>query len=98
MNSILNKPSAWLPIAMSLAALALVLGYLALFGIAEQPPQTDEGAAAHLFQLLMGGQVPIVLFFIIKWLPRMPKQALLVLALQFAAGLAALAPVFFLEL
>ncbi len=32
----------------------------------------------------------------IKWLPRTPKQALPILALQAAAALAALAPVFFL--
>jgi hypothetical protein len=34
--------------------------------------------------------------FAIKWLPRAPKQALQVLALQAAAGLAAMASVFFL--
>jgi len=42
--------------------------------------------------------VPIVAFFAIKWLPRIPRQALQVLALQVGAALAALAPVFFLKL
>jgi hypothetical protein len=46
----------------------------------------------------MAAQVPIVAFFAIKWLPRSPKQALLVLALQAGAVLAALAPVFFFNL
>jgi hypothetical protein len=60
--------------------------------------EADEGAAAQIFQLLMIAQVPVVLFFAIKWLPRAPSQALPVLALQAAAALAALAPVFFLNL
>jgi len=93
MNSIIKKPSAWLPIAMSLTALAIVLGFVAIFGIVHE---ADEGTAAHLFQLLMGGQVPIIAFFAIKWLPQTPKPALQVLALQVVAALAACAPVFFL--
>jgi hypothetical protein len=91
----LKKPSAWIPLAMSLAALAVVLTHVAIFGAARE---ADEGTAAHLWQLLMTGQLPIVAFFAIKWLPRIPKQALVVLTLQAGAGLAALAPVFFLGL
>ena len=94
-SSLLKKPSAFLPVAMSLAALASVLIHVALYGPARQ---ADEGAAAHIFQLLLLVQLPIVVFFAIKWLPRFPRPALLVLALQAAAGLAALAPVFFLKL
>ena len=86
-------PSACLPVAMSLAALAIVMTYLALHGSAPQP---DENAAAHLWQLLMAGQVPIVAFFAIRWLPQSPRKALPVLALQIAAALAAMAPVFLL--
>ena len=94
-STLMKHPSAYLPLAMSLAALAVVLGYLAVNGVVREP---DEGAAAHIWQLLMAGQLPIVAFFAIKWLPQAPKQALLILALQAAAGLAALAPVFFLGL
>ena len=94
-SSMLKKPSAFLPVAMSLAALATVLVHIILFGAARQ---ADEGAAAHIFQLLLLVQLPIVVFFAIKWLPRFPRPALLVLALQAVAGLAALAPVFFLKL
>src|SRR2546422_11743963 len=93
--SLMKQPSALLPIAMSVAALALVLGHIAIFGAVRE---ADEGTAAHLWQILMAGQVPIVAFFAIKWLPQTPRQALLVLALQAGAGLAALAPVFFLNL
>lgn len=92
---IARQPSALLPIAMSIAALAVVLGHVVLFGVAHQ---ADEGPAAHLWQLLMAAQMPVLLFFAIKWLPRAPKQTIAVLALQTGAVLAALAPVFFLHL
>ncbi len=91
----LKRPSAFLPIAMSLLALAIVLAHLAVYGVTRE---TDEGTAAHLFQLLLAGQTPIVLCFAVRWLPRSPKEGLIVLALQAAAGLAALAPVFLLKL
>ncbi|GHO57150.1 hypothetical protein [Ktedonobacter robiniae] len=95
MNATLRQPSAYLPVAMSLVALALVLGYVAIFGVTHE---ADEGAAAHIWQLLMVLQVPIIAFFAIKYFPRQPRQALLVLALQIVAALAACAPVFFLKL
>ena len=94
-SKILKQPSAFLPVAMSFAALATVLAHVVMFGVVRE---ADEGAAAHIFQLLMIAEVPIVAFFAIKWLPRTPRQALQVLALQVGAALAALAPVFFLHL
>jgi hypothetical protein len=90
----MKQPSAFLPVAMSLGALATVALFVALHGIA---PQADEGAAAHIWQLLMAAQVPIVLFFAIKWLPQSPRQAVPILALQVGAALAAVAPVFLLH-
>ncbi|SRR5258706_6833601 len=90
----LRHPSAFVPIAMSLGALSIVLIFLALNGPA---PQADEGTAAHVWQLLMAGQVPIVVFFAIKWVPESPRQALPVLGLQVGAALAAMAPVFLLH-
>ncbi len=91
----MNKPSAWVPLAMSLAALAVVIGHIAFSGAGRT---ADEGTAAHLFQLLMAAQIPVVACFAILWLPRTPKQALLILAVQGIAILAACAPVFFLNL
>jgi len=90
----LKEPSAWVPILMSLAALALVVGHVAIYGIVHSE---DEGAAAHLFQLLLVAQLPVVGYFALKWLPREPVQALVVLGLQALAGLAALAPIWILE-
>ena len=92
--TILKRPSAFLPVAMSFAALALVLGHLFFSGPARE---TDEGTVAHLWQILMVAQCPIVAFFAIRWLPRSPRSALPVLALQAVAALAALAPVYFLN-
>ena len=94
-STMLKQPSAFLPVAMSLAALAVVLGHVAMFGVVRE---ADEGTAAHIWQLLMAAQAPIVAYFAIKWLPRNPREALLILALQAVAGLAALAPVFILQL
>jgi DNA-binding CsgD family transcriptional regulator len=94
MKAILKIPSAFLPLAMSFGALATVIIYVAMFGTARQ---ADEGTAAHIWQVLMAGQIPIILFFAIKWLPRTPKQALLVLVLQGSAALMALAPVYLLR-
>ena len=91
----IREPSAFVPLAMSFAALATVLLHLARFGVTHE---ADEGAAAHIWQLLMAAQIPVIAFFAIKWLPQAPKEALAVLALQLGAVLAALAPVFLLEL
>jgi hypothetical protein len=95
LSDVIKRPSAFLPVIMSMAALATVLVHLARFGVVHEP---DEGTAAHVWQLLMAAQLPIIALFAIKWLPQAPKQALQVLALQLVAALAALAPVFILKL
>jgi len=56
----LRKPSGFLPVALSLSALAMVVGHLVQYGPA---PQADEGTAAHLWQLFIAAQLPIVAFF-----------------------------------
>ena len=90
--TLLKRPSAFLPIAMSAAALALLVGYILMFGTARQE---DEGTAAHLWQLLMAGQLPIIGFFVIRWLPAEPRKAFPILALQISAAFAAAFPVFY---
>jgi len=86
-NSLLKQPSAWIPLVMSFTALALLLGYVAIFGIIQNE---DEGAPAHLFQLIMVAQLPIVAYFAIKWLPKRPRHSLSVLVLQ---GIAWIVPI-----
>ncbi len=96
MDPIIKKPSAWIPVAMSFAMLAFIIIYIAIYGISTPNPNADEGVAAHLFQLWLFLEFLMVTFFAIKWLPRNPKPALRVLALQIVAVLAACAPIFFL--
>jgi hypothetical protein len=89
-----KHPSAFLPVVMSLGAFATVLIYLALNG---PTPQTDEGTAAHIWQLLMAGQLPVIAFFFITNVRKTTREAVSVLALQCVAALAAMAPVYLLH-
>jgi hypothetical protein len=91
----LKKPSAFLPLAFSLTVLVMVLGHMVFLGTARE---ADEGAAAQLWQLLMVAQLPLLVFFAIRWLPRSRQQALKVMALQASGIAAAVAPVYFLHL
>jgi len=90
----LRQPTAIIPLAMSLAALGVVLIHIAVAGVAREP---DEGTAAHLWQLLVAGQIPVIALSAVMWLPRAPREALLVLGMQAAAVVAAAAPVFILN-
>ena len=90
----MKKPSAFLPIVMSVTALAVIFIYIAMHG---SDPQPDEGFAAHLWQLLMVLQIPIIAFFAIRWLPQSPRLAVIILVLQIIAVLAALTPVYLLS-
>jgi hypothetical protein len=74
-----KQPSAWIPLVMSLVALSMILGYVAIFGIVHHQ---DEGAPARIFQFIMVAQLPIAGYFAFKWLPKRTAQALVVLALQ----------------
>ena len=91
--SLLKQPTAVAPFVLSLIALGIVLGHYAVYGIVHE---TDEGTPAHLFQLLMVIQIPIIAVFAFKWLPRAPRPALLVLALHALGIVAAFASVYFL--
>lgn len=96
--------SAWIPIALAGTATALLAGYLLTgphaptivveHGVARQ----DESGTARLWQLLMLLQVPCVLYFAAWWLPKDPRRALAMLALQGFAFVAAALPVVLLEL
>jgi hypothetical protein len=96
-GAMVKRPTAFLPLAMSFGAMATVsiaVMYSFAHGGLELLRESDEGAAAHIWQLLMAGQLPVLVVFAVKWLPRAPRQALCVLALQAGAVLAAMAPVF----
>jgi hypothetical protein len=91
-GAVVRHPSALAPIAMSLMAVGVILVHIVFYGTARQ---ADEGPAAHLWQMLMAGQLPILVVFVIQWLPRAPRQALGVMALQAGSILASMAPVFY---
>ena len=89
-RALLRQPTGYLPVAMSIGAFAMIVWFVAAHGVVHQP---DEGAQAHLWQLLVAGQVPLIGYFAFAWLPRARRSALVVLAMQAAAlVLLALAP------
>ena len=93
-RSILRAPSAWLPIVMSLASVGIIVLHLARYGVTHD---TDEGTSAHLFQRLMGGQLFVIGYFALRWLPENPKQAIGVLALQLCAAVPPFALLYWME-
>ena len=92
-NPTIRQPTVFVPLAMSLVALTMVLVHFAIFGIVEE---TDEGTSAHIFQLLMVGQFPIVAFLAFRWLAIAPRQTSFFIVFQVVAALAAIMAVFFL--
>ena len=94
-NPVFRHPSAVVPVAMSLAALLVLIVTLSIYGVTHDP---DEGTAAHLWQLLMAGQIPVIAYFAIRWLPTAPGSALRVLAVQILAALVACFPVYYFQL
>jgi len=87
---------AVLPLAMTFAVVAAGLAHAAQVGGFYR--EADEGTAAHLFQLLMPAQVPIIAVFAATQWPRDPAWTAKVVALQLAAAAALVATVFSLNL
>lgn len=75
---------------MSVAALTLCV--LASVGLARDPPG-DEGTMAHLYQLIIAAQVPVISSFALLAVRRGLRDNLPVLAAQLALLVAALAAV-----
>lgn len=91
---LLKRPSGYLPVMMSLGALALVVGHVVIYPLV---CEADEGTPAHIYQLLMGLQVLVIGYFVVRWLPTKPRQAVPVLALQALAAFCAFAALFIME-
>ena len=85
----INRIAARVPLVCSLAAFALVVTALVT---GWESHDADEGAAAHLFQLLIMVQLPFIAAFALTadWRRFAPAR---VLALQAGALMLALAPV-----
>lgn len=91
---ILKRPSAYFPIVMSIGALTIPWIWVFVFG---PDPSGDEGVAAHVFQILTFGQMPIVLYFVFRWVLQKPKETLMALVLQVILIVLAFVPVYLLE-
>ena len=89
----IRQPTVFLPLAMSIIALVMVLVHFAIFGIVDE---NDEGTAAHIFQLLIVAQIPFIAFLAFSWLVIAPRLTLFFIVLQASAALAAIVAVFFL--
>ena len=92
-----GKPSAVAPLVMSALALALLIGWLALVGAPAAPQPHDEGWAARLYQLLLVGQAPILLWFALRWGLQDAKATATVLAAQGVAIALSLGPLLLLD-
>ena len=87
---------AILPVLMTLTVVAAGLVHAAQVGGFVR--EADEGTAAHLFQILMPAQIPIIVVFAATQMPRDPTWTRRVLAVQIGAALALFALVFSLRL
>lgn len=56
----INRIAAVAPLVLSALAFAIVIANI----IAGMAPQPDENASAHVWQLLMAGQLPLILLFV----------------------------------
>jgi len=86
---------ALLPLAMTGTVVAAALIHAVQVGGFIR--EADEGTAAHLFQLLMPAQVPIIAIFMATQLPRRPGWTLCIFGLQLAAAVGLFAAVFIFE-
>ena len=87
----INRVSGKVVVVLSLAALLAVLsGYI-------QPPQQDEGAAAHIFQLSIVALVPMILLFLVTADWKQPWRSARPLSFPAAAMVLAFGALYFLE-
>ena len=91
----INRVGAVVPIAMSVLALATVVAVVAT---GWERHLKDEGAAAHIFQLLIAGQVPFIVGFLATANWRRVMQVVRPMAVQVTALALALGSVAFFRL
>jgi hypothetical protein len=91
----INRASAVIPILMSLLVFLLVL---AVITTGWERGLKDEGAAVHIFQLLIVAQIPFLITFLMTADWKRAVRLLRPMAFQAAALLLALGPVAFFKL
>ena len=96
-NPSISRITGYAPVVMSLIALSVLWVGLAEIGFDPTRYPKDEGSSAHIWQLLIAFQLPIIVLFIIanwRWFTR----TLPVLALQLTLLAANIATVYFFKL
>lgn len=83
-----NRVTSLAPLIFSAIAFSIVMANI----VARVPPRPDENASAHIWQLLMAGQLPIIGIFLATSDWRM-RSSRLILAAQLAAFAGAAIPV-----
>ena len=91
----LNRICAIAPLICSLMALLTVVAALSVGGM---QPRADEGAAAHIFQILIAVQVPLIAGFLLSADWRRWQGPLMRLGAQAAALVLAFVPVAYFHL
>ena len=87
----INNLSGKVAIGLSVVALACVAsGYF-------QPPQPDEGSAAHIFQLSIVALVPTILLYLVTADWRQPLRSARALAVSVATLAVAFVALYYLE-
>jgi len=87
----INRVSGKVVLVLSLTALLAVLsGYT-------QPPQADEGTAAHIFQLSILALVPLILLFLATADWKQPMRSVRPLAFPATALVLAFGALYYLE-
>ena len=78
----------------------IVLSFTALFAVLSgyaQPPQPDEGTAAHIFQLSIVALVPMIILFLATADWRLPLRSARLLAVPASALVLAFGALYYLE-
>ncbi len=96
-NQRIKRIVVYTPIVMSLIAFAIVLGSVAEFGVNPANYPKDEGWQAHLWQLLMVLELPIILVLVVAG-GRTFARNVPIVALQLSLWVANIATVYFLKL
>jgi len=91
----INRIGTIAPVVMSLLAFGLVLLAVAT---GWDKDMKDEGAAAHIFQLLVALQIPFILAFLVTADWRRFRPILVILSIQVAALALAFGPVAYFRL
>jgi uncharacterized membrane protein SirB2 len=93
--TLLRDPAGWLPMLLSILALGLVVGFVALNGVVHQE---DEGTPARIFQVLILVDAILIGVFALRRLPGSPRSAMAIVALQVLLAAIPLATVKLLEM